>query len=200
LADFTIASFGIIASALFIAELTDKDAFLLITVSTKMKAWLAFLAGAAAFTITTTLFVSLGSALIAFVSVYWIRLAGGIVMIGYALWEARGLVGVREVERQGSRVEKTGSPLKAFVALVGALILLDVAGDATEILTIVLVARYENPLLVFSGACVGLISAAAIETALGNRFGRLLTPARIRIVSIGVFLFLGVAIILTNTG
>lgn len=198
MAEFTVASLAVIATALFIAELTDKDAFLLITVSTKVKAWLAFLAGVTAFTITTSLFVTLGSVLIAVVPVYWIRLAGGLVMIAYALWEARGLVGIREVERQETRVERTENRWKAFAALVGALVLLDVAGDATEILTIVLVARYENLLLVFSGACIGLFSAAALESALGNRFGRLLTPERLRYISVAVFLVIGISIILTD--
>ena len=200
MADFTLASLGVITLALFVAELTDKDAFLLITISTQVKAWLAFLAGATAFATTTALFVVLGSVLVAFVPVYWIRLAGGIAMIGYALWEARGLVGIGEVEKQETKVKRTGSPLRAFLVLVGALIFLDVAGDATEILTIILVARYENPLLVFSGACIGLFTATALETALGNRLGRILTPTRLRYGSIVVFLLLGISIIITNAG
>jgi Ca2+/H+ antiporter, TMEM165/GDT1 family len=200
LADFTLTSLGVVAFALFLAELTDKDAFLLITVSTKIKVWVAFLAGATAFATTTALFVVVGSVLVTVVPVYWIRLAGGVAMIGYGLWEARGLVGIGEVEKQETKVERTGSPLRAFIVLVGALIFLDVAGDATEILTIVLVARYENPFLVFSGAIIGLFSAAALETALGSRLGRILTPSRLRYVSIVVFLLLGISIILTNAG
>ena len=194
------APFGTIVLTLFIAELTDKDAFLLITVSTKVRARLAFLAGVSAFTLNTAVFVVFGSVIVAFVPVYWVRLAGGVVMIAYALWEARGLVGAREVEGEESKVERTGTPWRAFVTLVGALILLDMAGDATEVLTIVFVARYPDPLLVFTAACTGLCGAAALETALGNRLGRVLTPQRLRYLSIAVFLVLGGAIILLNSG
>jgi Ca2+/H+ antiporter, TMEM165/GDT1 family len=193
-----LTSFGTIAGTIFLAELVDKDAFLLITVSTKMRAHLAFLAGATAFVMTTTLFVTLGTVLVAFVPVYWVRLAGGGVMLGYGLWEARSLVGLSEVEREKAKVERSGSSWKAFLALVGALALLDIAGDATEVLTIVFVARYEEPLLVFLGACAGLICADALETTLGSRLGKILTPERLRYFSVVVFLALGASIIVLS--
>jgi len=194
-----LTSFGAIAGAIFLAELADKDAFLLITVSTRVRAYVAFLAGATAFVITTTLFVTLGSVLIAFVPVYWVRLAGGVVMLAYGIWEARALVGLKQVEKEEAKVEKSGSPWRAFLALVAALALLDIAGDATEVLTIVFVARYADPLLVFLGACTGLVCASALESALGSRLGRVLTPDRLRFVSVAVFLALGAYIILLNS-
>ena len=193
-----LASFGTIAGTIFLAELADKDAFLLITVSTRVRAYVTFLAGATAFVITTTLFVTLGSVLIAFVPVYWVRLAGGVVMLAYGIWEARALVGLAEVEKEEAKVEKSGSPWKTFLALVAALALLDIAGDATEVLTIVFVARYADTLLVFLGACAGLICASALESSLGSRLGRVLTPDRLRYVSVAVFLALGAYIILLN--
>lgn len=200
MADFTLASFATIAGAIFVAELADKDAFLLIAVSMKTRALLAFLAGVVAFTVNTTILVTLGSVLVAVVPVYWVRLAGGLVMIGYGLWEARELVGMGEVEKQEKKVEKTRSALRAFFALVAALILLDLAGDATEVLTIVFVAHYLNPLLVFAGACTGLFCADALETTLGSRLGRVLSARRLQYVSVAVFLVLGALVILSNSG
>lgn len=198
MADFTLTSFAVIAATLFVTELTDKDAFLLIAVSTKVRALLVFLAGVSAFTFTTALIVTLGSLLVTLVPVSWVRLAGGAVMIAYGIWEARGLVGERAVEEEESKIAKAGSAWKVFVTMVVALALLDLAGDATEVLTIVYVAHYANPFLVFSGACTGLISATAVETALGNRLGRLLTPRRLRYGSAAAFLILGFSIILLS--
>jgi len=194
-----IVSFGAIAVTIFVAELTDKDAFLLITLATKVRARLVFLAGAVAFTITTTILVFAGSILISIVPVYWVRVAGGVIMMGYGLWEARGLVGMSAVMEEESRVQKAGTPLRAFVAMVGALALLDLAGDATEVLVIVFVAHYANLLLVFSAVLLGLLTATALETALGSRLGKLLTPRRLRIVSVIVFIALGAGILLLNT-
>ena len=194
-----VSSFGTIAAVLFVAELTDKDAFLLISISSKVKWSLAFLAGATAFSLTTLLFVAAGSIIVAAVPVYWVRLAGGVVMIGYGLWEARGLVGWGTAKEEETRAQSSGSPWRVFLALVAALALLDIAGDATEILTIVFVAHYTNALLVYSGVLTGLVAATAVETSLGNRLGRVLTPSRLRYLSVGVFLALGVSILVLNS-
>ncbi len=193
------ASFAIIASTLFMTELTDKDAFLLIALSTKVRPRLVFLAGATAFTITSAVIVTAGSFLAAVVPVYWVRFAGGVVMLGYGLWEARGLVGMGAVSEEESRVEKAPTIWKAFAAMVGALALLDLAGDATEVLTIVLVAHYNDPVFVFVGVLTGLMAATATETTLGSRLGRVLTPRRLQLVSGVVFLTLGTLILALNT-
>ena len=195
MADLSLLSFVTIAATLFVAELTDKDALLLIAVSTKVRARLAFLAGAMAFLTTTTIIVAAGSLIVVVVPVEWIRVAGGVVMIGYGLWEARGLVGEKAVEEQESRIARSGGTWRVFVALVVSLALLDLAGDATEVLTVVLVAHYAAPLFVFSSVYVGLLSAAAVETALGNRLGKLLTPKRLQIASAVIFVLLGLAIV-----
>ncbi len=118
-------------------------------------------------------------------------------MIAYGLWGVRGLIGRGVVEREEKTIEARKEGWKAFFAMVGALALLDIAGDATEVLTVVLVARFSNLLLVFAACCAGLVSATALETALGNRIGKLLTPGRIRYVSIVVFLSIGTFIIAT---
>jgi len=196
MAVLSIASFATIAVTIFVAELTDKDALLLLAVSAKVRARVAFLAGATAFTITTTIIIAAGSLVVAVIPVDWVRLAGGVVMLGYGLWEARGLVGEEAVEKEESRISSSASLWRAFFALVASLALLDLAGDATEVLTVVLVAQYSAPLFVFASVCSGLYSAAALETALGNRLGRLLTPRRLRIGSTVIFVLLGVSIIL----
>jgi len=197
--DFTIEAFGAVAAAIFVAELTDKDAFLLIAMSAKMRSSVVFSAGAVAFIFTTTVLVTAGSLLVAFVPVYLVRLAGGVLMIAYGLWTARGLIGMGAIEVEESRIESAGTAWRSFFALVAALAVLDLAGDATEVLTLVFVARYQDPILVFLGACFGLISATAVETALGNRLGRLFTPRRLRVGSAAVFLTLGTLILLFNS-
>jgi putative Ca2+/H+ antiporter (TMEM165/GDT1 family) len=166
-----------------------------LAVSARVKAWVTFLAGAVAFTLTTSLFVTLGSLVVLVAPVGWIRLAGGLVMVAYGLWEFRGVVGQRAVEKEEARVEKTGTALKAFVALVVALALLDITGDATEILTIVYVSQYGDLLLVFTGCLLGLYAATAVEAALGSALKRILTPRRLRYVSSAVFLALGLSIL-----
>ena len=191
-------AFATIASALFVTELTDKDAFLLLTLAAKTRATVVFLAGATAFVITTTIFVTVGTLISAAVPILWVRLVGGAFMIGYGLWEARGVDSRGEVEKEERSLERRFGGWMTFFSIVAGVALLDIAGDATEVLTIVLAARYSNPILVFSAACTGLVSAAAFETALGNRLGRMLTPQRVRYVSMVVFLVLGTFIIISS--
>jgi putative Ca2+/H+ antiporter (TMEM165/GDT1 family) len=199
LVDFTLASFGAMAAALFVTELTDKDSLLLIAVSTRVRARVTFAAGATAFIMTTTIIVTLGSLLVSVVPVVWVRIAGGVVMLAYGIWEARGIVGQGAVQGEESRVAKAGSTWKVFGSLVLALAVLDLAGDATEILTVVFVSEYRNLLFVFSGVCTGLLAATAVEATLGSRLGKLFTPRRLRIGSAAIFLILGASIVLYST-
>ena len=180
---------------LFVAELTDKDALLILALATRTRPLRIFLAGASAFFITTALFVSLGSLAAVVVPILWIKLAGGSVMIAYGLWEARGLIGRKVIEEDEGVIEKARGGVRAFLLTVGALATLDMAGDATEVLTIVFVAQYSNFLLVFTATYLGLVGATAVETALGNRLGKILSPRRVRFVSMTVFLLLGASII-----
>lgn len=186
---------------IFIAELTDKDALFLLALATKTKASVVFLAGSVAFTISTAIIVLVGSVLISVVPVFAIKLAGGAIMLGYAGLELYRFS--REESQVDEREERllersAKSVWSIFVPAVATLVLLDLAGDATELVTIVFLARFQDALVVFAGAVVGLVGAVAVETALGNRLGRVLSPRRIKYLSIAVFTVIGVAVIVTT--
>jgi Ca2+/H+ antiporter, TMEM165/GDT1 family len=186
---------------IFVAELTDKDALFLLGLATKTKASVVFVAGSVAFTVTTAIIVLLGSVLIAVVPVIAIKLAGGSIMLAYALLEYyRFSKEERAVdEREERLLERSARGVwSIFLPAVLTLILLDLAGDATELLTIVLLARCEDALVVFAGAVIGLVAAVAVETALGNRLGRVLSRKRIKYLSVAVFTIIGVTVIVTT--
>ena len=188
-------------AAIFVAELTDKDALLLLSLATRIKPWVVFAAGSVAFTITSAIIVTVGYFLVSFLPVSLISLAGGAVMIAYGIW---GFFEARKEEEELTRAERKLS-LKAskslwliFLNAVSLLILLDLAGDATEVLTILFVARFQSTLLVFVGAVPALIAATAVETLIGNRLSKILSSKRIRIFSLFVFLIIGATAILTT--
>ena len=189
-----------IMAAIFVAELTDKDALLLLSLATRVKPWVVFAAGSVAFTITSAIIVTVGYFLVSFIPVSLISLAGGLVMIAYGCWS---FFEANKEEEELAKAEKKLS-LKAskslwfvFLNAVSLLILLDLAGDATEVLTILFVARFQYILLVFVGAVIALIAATAVETMIGNRLSKILSPRRIRIFSLFVFLIIGTTAILT---
>jgi putative Ca2+/H+ antiporter (TMEM165/GDT1 family) len=193
-----IIPFFTVVGTIFVAELTDKDALLLLTLATRIRPRIAFAAGATAFTITTTIIVTLGYFLITVVPVFWIRLVGGFVMIGFAVWQ---YVNTKEEESEEKKLlerTKRSTAWSIFLGAVSMLILLDLAGDATEVLTIVFVARFSNALLVFLGAVLALVAASAIETILGSRLKKHLSVSRLRLLSLLIFLVIGLYIIVTS--
>lgn len=196
------SAFLMIVSAVFIAELTDKDALLLLTLATKHKPWFVFAAGAIAFTITSAIIVTLGYFLVNVFPVSLITIAGGAIMIGYGTWsffraDKDEREELRKVDKSLSN-NRTKSLMTIFLTTIAFLVFLDLAGDATEILTIIFVARYQNVLLVFTGAVCALVAASAVETLIGNRLSKVLTPKRIRTFSFIVFLVIGITAILTT--
>jgi Ca2+/H+ antiporter, TMEM165/GDT1 family len=186
---------------IFVAELTDKDALFLLALATKTKASVVFAAGSVAFTITTAIIVVLGSLLITVVPVIAIKLAGGAIMLAYAVLEFyRFSSEERNVDAREERLleKSAGGAWSIFIPAVLTLIALDLAGDATELVTIVFLARYQDALVVFAGAVIGLIAAVAVETTLGNRLGRVLSPRRIKYLSIVIFTIIGATVIVTT--
>jgi putative Ca2+/H+ antiporter (TMEM165/GDT1 family) len=199
-----LGAFATIASAIFIAELTDKDALLLLALATKVKPWTAFVAGSTAFAITTAIIVSIGYALTSLFPVYWIKIGGGIVMIGYAIYQyltTSREKAEKQISEEERRIEARGKNrafLRLFLSMISMLAILDLAGDVTEVLTIVFVARFQNVLLVFISCVVALSAASAVETVIGNRLGKLLSFERLRFFSLLVFLIIGVLVISTT--
>lgn len=189
-----------VATPIFIAELTDKDALLLLSLATRFKARIVFAAGSVAFTITSAIIVTLGQFLITVVPVSWITLAGGAIMIGYGVWSfLHTNVEEEELTRAESKLSAKAAKgaVAIFLSAVGLLMLLDLAGDATEVLTILFVARFGNALIVFTAAVIALIAATGVETMIGNRLSRILSASKIRVFSLIVFLIIGTAAILS---
>jgi putative Ca2+/H+ antiporter (TMEM165/GDT1 family) len=186
---------------IFVTELTDKDALFLLALATKTRASVVFAAGSVAFVISTAIIVLLGSLLLAVVPVIAIKLAGGSIMLVYAVWEYYRFSSEERFvdEREEKLLERSAKGAwSIFIPAVLTLIALDLAGDATELVTIVFLARFQDALLVFSGAVIGLVGAVAVETALGNRLGGVLSRKRIKYLSIAIFTIIGATVIVTS--
>ncbi len=193
--------FFTIVGTIFVAELTDKDALLILSLATRMRPLLVFAAGSIAFTITSAIIVLLGSVLVEYVPITLVKLAGGVIMLCYALLEyVRGLKIEEDVEEKDESLFRHigRKEVYAFLGILGSLIVLDLAGDATELLTVVFVAQFQDALLVFAGAVTALVAASALETALGVRLGKLLSAKNVRRLSVVIFIIIGSVIILTS--
>jgi len=196
-----VGPFLTVAATIFTVELTDKDALLLLSLATTRSARLVFAAGSIAFTMTSAVIVLVGSALVAYVPILWIKFAGGGIMVAYGLWTyLGGLRAERRIEKDEEQLRRRGGRggRYAFVAMLLSLAVLDLAGDATELLTILFVAQYRNIVLVFLGAVAALVTASGLETVLGNRLGRILSARRARYLSTAVLLAIGTVVVVTS--
>ena len=123
-------------------------------------------------------------------------------MIVYGIWLLLGIrKGEKELKEEETKVLKHSIKKNAwsiFLGIVPMLVLLDLAGDATEVLIIVFVASLQNVVLVFVGSLTALVAATAVETMVGHTLSRILSLQRIRLVSSLVFLILGMAVIATT--
>lgn len=122
-------------------------------------------------------------------------------MIGYAAYEYF-TTNKQEIEEDKKKLEKRSKDknvfFRLFLSIISMLVILDLAGDATEVLTIVFVARFQNVLLVFVSCVVALSAASAVETTIGNRLGKLFSFERIRVFSLLVFAIIGMIVIATT--
>ncbi len=64
-------------------------------------------------------------------------------------------------------------------------------GDKTQIITILLVATYQLPLLVFLGVLLGLALVSGIGVLIGESFSRIISPKKLQIVSGIIFIAFG---------
>lgn len=123
-------------------------------------------------------------------------------MIAYGAWEF--FKASNELGTESSKTEKklstnsSKSTWAVFLSTVSILMFLDLAGDATEVLTIVFVAHFQDTFVVFSGAVCALVAASAIETLIGNRLSKFLSLKRIHVFSFLVFLIIGTLAIVTT--
>jgi len=91
----------------------------------------------------------------------------------------------------------TNGMTSVFLSALGLLLLLDLAGDATEVLTVLFVTRFGDAFLVFIATVIALIAATAVETTIGNRLSRILSATRIRVFSSLLFLVIGTTAVLS---
>ncbi|HKW05648.1 MAG TPA: TMEM165/GDT1 family protein, partial [Nitrososphaerales archaeon] len=157
---------------------------MLLTLATRMKPKLAFAAGSIAFTITSAIIVTIGSILTAILPVYWVKIGGGVIMICFATYEffeitkeAKKIESEENAKLDRDRQKKNSRSI--LMSSIAMLVALDLAGDATEVLTIVFVAKFQDSLLVFLSCVAALILASGVETVIGHRIGKFLTPGRV---------------------
>ncbi len=181
--------FAVVLAVVGGLELVDRTSFALIGLATRLRPLGAWLGGASAFVLTTVLAVLVGASLEGLLGggrLDWLRVGGGLFLIGYAAWTLRG-----------SEEPPAGAPsgLEGAIAAAFTTIFLLELGDTTMIFEIVFVPSF-GWLPVLAGGALGLGAVAAWDVWLGRRVGLRLDPATVRKVVAGILFVVGALTVL----
>ncbi|TMA26774.1 MAG: TMEM165/GDT1 family protein [Deltaproteobacteria bacterium] len=153
---------------IFLAELVDKTAYTVLLLSTRSGPLPVLLGAWAAFLAQGLVALALGSLAV--------RLPQQVLR-----WGAAGILlffGLLLFFREEHPEELRPIEGKGAVAAAFALVFVAEIGDATQLGTVALMARFGSPWSVFIGATLALWSVAVIAVALGNALGTRL-PRRV---------------------
>jgi Ca2+/H+ antiporter, TMEM165/GDT1 family len=171
-------------------EVFDRTSFALIALSARARPLSTWVGGTAAFVATTVIAVTVGTALtdtLGPTHIGWIRVAGGVFLIGYALWTYLH----PEAEQ---KLEADTRARTAFLAAFLTIFLLEL-GDTTQIFEIIFVTDW-GWFVVLVGGSLALTTVAAWDVFLGQRLGARVEPETMRRVVVVVLLIVGAATIL----
>jgi putative Ca2+/H+ antiporter (TMEM165/GDT1 family)/putative Mn2+ efflux pump MntP len=173
-----------IASLLFVtlAEMGDKTQLLAMAFATRFPAPTVLAAVFVATLLNHAVAVVAGRLLTTVIPLEVISFVAALSFILFGLWTIRG----DTLEGE----DKRGSAFGPFLTVAIAFFLAEI-GDKTQLATISLAVKYENPVAVLFGTTTGMVVADGLGIILGIVLGKRLPDALIRLVSAGVFVGFG---------
>jgi putative Ca2+/H+ antiporter (TMEM165/GDT1 family) len=185
-----LAVIGIAFAVTFLAELPDKSMFASLVLATRYRSGAVWTGVAAAFAVHMAIAVTAGQLLALLPHrvvdgvVAWLFVVGAVY-----LW----VISFRPARLEGTEAARQGGRSPSFLRIVATsftVIFLAEWGDITQLTAANLAARY-NPLLVFTGATLGLWTVAAIAVSVGAKSVNLIPVAWINRVTGLILLALG---------
>jgi putative Ca2+/H+ antiporter (TMEM165/GDT1 family) len=179
---------GTVATAfalIFPVELPDKTFVATLVLATRYRPLLVWIGVSAAFVVQCLVAVIAGGLLSLLPSALVGAVAGALFLVGaVVLWRGAASAGAAEVAEERELAAETTAELHGFkvVATSFGVLFLAEWGDLSQLLTAGLAARYHDPVSVFVGSWLALVTVAGLAVILGRtllRFVRLSTISRI---------------------
>jgi len=157
--------------AIFVVELPDKTFIATLVMSTKMRPLFVWIGVALAFFVQTAIAVGLGKAA-SFLPEQLVHVAAAVMFaIGAVILfrEARS-ADQEEAEQEDEYAAKADATAHGFRVVVTSFLVLFAAewGDLSQLLTISLVAKYDDPVSVFLGAWGALLAVSGLAVIVGR--------------------------------
>ena len=176
-------------SLVFLAELGDKTQLVALGMGARHRLGPVLAGVALAYAVTNLLSVVIGGLLGAALPTRAIGIGGGILFLGFALWNLR-----EGDEDEDGEVAPGG---RRVVLSVAVAMFVAELGDKTMLATATLAAQ-GNPVLVWVGATIGIILSGFVGVFVGRATGARLPERAIRYGSSVLFALFGVGLIATN--
>ena len=181
-------------AVVFLVELPDKTMVATLVLTTRYRAWPVFTGVVAAFAVQSVVAAAFGSALTLLPD----RVVSGVVAL---LFGVGAFLLLREgFSRDDDSVDEAGGPSdvpfwRAAVTSFGVLFAAE-WGDASQLATAGITARYGTPLMVGLGAWLALVAVAALAVLVGRKLaGRLPTHWIQRVAGVVFSVFAVVALV-----
>jgi putative Ca2+/H+ antiporter (TMEM165/GDT1 family) len=170
---------------LTLSELGDKTQLAVITLTAESKKpFIVFIAALLAFILINGIGVLIGQLVVQFIPYLFIRLATGVIFI---IFGAFLLIKSRKSSDEKIAIQQYSSLFLTAFSFVS----LAELGDKTQIITIVLVATYQLPLIVFLGVLSGLALVSGLGVLIGESFSRVISPKKLHLFSGILFIVFG---------
>lgn len=178
---------GLSFLAIFVVELPDKTFLATLVLATKYRPILVWIGVGLAFAVQTTVAVLLGHA-VSFLPDDVVHAAAGLMFLAGALILIRE--GRSHQANEGSEIET--KDVHGLQAVVASFLVLFAAewGDLSQLLTISLVAKYEEPAAVFVGALSALLVVSGLAVIAGRQLQRFVKLHVLHYIGAGVCLVL----------
>jgi putative Ca2+/H+ antiporter (TMEM165/GDT1 family) len=160
---------GLTFLAIFVVELPDKTFLATLVLATRYRPVLVWIGVGLAFAVQTTVAVLLGHA-VSFLPEDVVRAAAGLMFLAGAVILIRE--GRSHQAAEGTEIET--KDVHGLQAVIASFLVLFAAewGDLSQLLTISLVAKYEQPGAVFVGALAALLVVSGLAVVSGRQLQR----------------------------
>jgi len=180
-----VGGFAVVFVVIAVLEVFDRTSFALIALAARSHPFQSWVGAATAFVATSAVSVTVGSALSDVLGpgrIGLLRVAGGVFLIGYALW-----LYFHPESEDPNRLTRT--PRTALLTALVTIFLLEL-GDTTMIFQIVFVSDF-GWLIVFVAGALALIMVSAWNCFLGSRLATRLDPHLLHRVVVVVLVIVG---------
>ncbi|NPC41869.1 TMEM165/GDT1 family protein [Nocardioides sp. zg-1230] len=157
--------------AIFVVELPDKTFIATLVMSTKMRPLFVWIGVALAFLVQTGVAVGIGKAA-SFLPEQLIHTVAALMFVigAIILFRAARTADADEGAQEDEYAAKSDSAAHGFKVIVTSFLVLFAAewGDLSQLLTISLVAKYDDPVSVFLGAWGALLAVSGLAVIVGR--------------------------------